>query len=59
MELDKNKTKQLLDRAKVINSELLQTHDTKQEQSNSKNKMKRLMDTTNPSKNYVICVFEF
>ena len=59
MELDKNKTKQLLDRAKVINSELLQTHDTKQEQSNSKKKMKRLLDTTKPSKNYVICVFEF
>ena len=59
MELDKNKTKQLLEKAKVFTSEMLQTHDTKQEQSNSKNKMKRLLDTTNPSKNYVICVFEF
>ena len=59
MELDKNKTKQLLEKAKVFTSEMLQTHDTKQEQSNSRNKMKRLMDTTNPSKNYVVCVFEF
>ena len=59
MDLDKNKTKQLLERAKVFAGEMLQTHDTKQEQSNSKNKMKRLLDTTNPSKNYVICVFEF
>jgi hypothetical protein len=59
MELDKNKTKQLLEKAKVFTSEMLQTHDTKQEQSNSRNKMKRLLDTTNPSKNYVVCVFEF
>lgn len=34
MELDKNKTKQLLEKAKVFTSEMLQTHDTKQEQSN-------------------------
>jgi|APSaa5957512535_1039671.scaffolds.fasta_scaffold26003_4 hypothetical protein len=59
MELDKNKTKQLLEKAKVFTGEMLQTHDTKQEQSNSRNKMKRLLDTTNPSKNYVVCVFEF
>ena len=59
MQLDKNKTKQLLDKTKTFTSEMLQTHDTKQEQSNSRNKMKRLLDTTNPSKNYVVCVFEF
>ena len=50
MELDKNKTKQLLEKAKVFTGEMIQKH----EQSSTKNKIKRLLDTTNPSKNYAV-----
>lgn len=56
--MDKNKIRDLITTSKNLSSELLNTHDTQSEKLIKKNKVKRLLDTTNPSKTYVICIFE-
>ena len=56
--MDKNKIRDLITTSKNLSSELLNTHDTHSEKLIKKNKVKRLLDTTNPSKTYVICIFE-
>ncbi len=57
--MNQTKIKQLLDKSKNINAALMQTHDTTQERNEVKRKMKQVIDSANPSKNYVVCVFEF
>ena len=56
--MDKTKIRDLITTSKNLSSELLNTHDTQSERLIKKNKVKRLLDTTNPSKTYVICIFE-
>ena len=56
--MDKNKIRDLITTSKNLSSELLNTHDTQSEKLIKKNKVKRLLDTTNPNKTYVICIFE-
>ena len=52
------KIKQLLDRSRNIKSVFMQTHDTPLERNNFRREIKQVIDTTNPNKNYVVCVFE-
>ena len=53
-----SKTRQLLDRSRNIKSVFMQTHDTPLERNNFRREIKQVIDTTNPNKNYVVCVFE-
>ena len=56
--MQQSKIKQLLDRSRNIKSVFMQTHDTPLERSNFRREIKQVIDTTNPNKNYVVCVFE-
>ena len=56
--MQQSKIKQLLDRSRNIKSVFMQTHDTHLERNNYRREIKQVIDTTNPNKNYVVCVFE-
>ena len=56
--MQQSKIKQLLDRSRDIKSVFMQTHDTPLERKNFRREIKQVIDTTNPNKNYVVCVFE-
>ena len=56
--MQQSKIKQLLDRSRNIKSVFMQTHDTPLERNNNRREIKQVIDTTNPNKNYVVCVFE-
>ena len=56
--MQQSKIKQLLDRSRNIKSVFMQTRDTPLERNNFRREIKQVIDTTNPNKNYVVCVFE-
>ena len=56
--MQQSKIRQLLDRSKNIKSVFMQTYDTPLERNNFRREIKQVIDTTNPKKNYVVCVFE-
>ena len=56
--MQQSKIKQLLDRSRNIKSVFMQTHDMPLERNNFRREIKQVIDTTNPNKNYVVCVFE-
>ena len=56
--MQQSKIKQLPDRSRNIKSVFMQTHETNLERNNFRREIKKVIDTTNPNKNYVVYVFE-
>jgi len=56
--MNKYKIKSLLDKSKNLESVTLQKHDTSHERMKVKQQLKKKIDQTSSSKEYVVCMFE-